>query len=122
MSFLIFRYLTNWSTILFVIWYLGNKQIKDNLPIELLVSVVYYGYLVIYVFYHILFKKESYDLLFLLGNLLFHYIPYRIVSNQSNMSRRSIIFFGFIFSIYILYLHFNHTNPFQIYFNDTKLE
>ena len=121
MSFTIFRYLTNWSSILFLLWYFGDKQMKRYLPIELLVSVVYYGYLAIYVFYHILFKKQSFNLLFFIGNLLFHYIPYRIVTNQSNMSRRSIIFFFFIFSIYMFYLDYNNTNPIQLYFYDSKL-
>jgi len=121
MSFAIFRYLTNWSSILFLLWYFGNDKIKSYLPIELLVLVVYYGFLVIYLMYHILYKNQSFNLLFFIGNLLFHYIPYKIVLNHSTINTKSVLFFVLISCIYMFYLNYHNQNVIQVYFYDSKL-
>lgn len=117
--FSIFKYFTNWSFVLFLLWYF-NKKSRKYIHIELLVNVIFYGYLAIFIFYHLLYKKKEYNLLFLLLNILFHYIPYKIISERSVINQKSVLFFIIIFILYMIFLLYHSKTPFDVYFNDKE--
>lgn len=117
--FSIFKYFTNWSFVLFLLWYF-NKKSRKYIHIELLVNVIFYGYLAIYIFYHLLYKNREYNLLFLSLNILFHYIPYKIISERSVINQKSILFFIIIFILYMIFLLYHSKTPFDVYFNDKE--
>ena len=115
----IFKYFTNWSFVLFLIWYFYEKSRKYIYP-ELVVTVIFYGYIAIFIFYHLLYKKKEYNLYFLLFNILFHYIPFKLVTEKSIVSERSILFFFVLFIVYFIFLRFHSKTPFDVYFNDKE--
>lgn len=117
--FSIFKYFTNWSFVLFLLWYF-NKKSRQYIHIELLVNVIFYGYLAIFIFYHLLYKKKEYNLLFLSFNILFHYIPYKIISERSVINQKSVLFFIIIFILYMIFLLYHSKTPFDVYFNDKE--
>ena len=115
------QYLSIWSFILFMIWF-GSKtfhcRIHHYLPIQLLVLIIWYGYISIYIFYYKIYKSKEYNLAFFLLNILFHYIPYRIVHDKLQITQRSIAFFLLIVSLYLFYLFYLGINPVNVYFKE----
>lgn len=115
----IFKYFTNWSFVIFLIWYFYEKSRIYIYP-ELLVTIIFYGYIAIFILYHILYKKKEYNIYFLVINILFHYIPFKLVTNRSNVSEKSILFFSVLFIIYFIFLRFHSKTPVDVYFNDKE--
>ena len=115
----VFKYFTNWSFVLFLIWYFNEKSRKYIHP-ELLVTIIFYGYIAIFIFYHFLYKKTDYSLLFLLFNIIYHYIPLKVVTEQSSVSEKSVLFFIILVVLYLFFLSYYSKTPFDVYFNDKE--
>lgn len=110
-------YLSNWSLLLFILWLVSDK-LRKYLHLEVLVQFVYYGFLLLY-FYYLFLKKYKFSLSYLLINFFVHYIPYKIIS-QNSISKRSYYFFFLVSIVYFVYLSIHKTNVIQVYFNDIK--
>jgi len=111
------KYLSNWSLFLFLVWSLSEK-LREYLSLELLVQVVYYGFLILY-FYYLFIKKYKFSFIYLLVNFIIHYIPYKIIS-KNQLSKKSYYFFFSVCAIYLYYLYSNNTNFIEVYFYDIK--
>jgi len=111
------KYLSNWSLFLFLVWSLSEK-LREYLSLELLVQVVYYGFLILY-FYYLFIKKYKFSFIYLIVNFIIHYIPYKIISKKS-LSKKSYYFFFSVCVIYLYYLYANNTNLIEVYFYDIK--
>lgn len=117
--FRIFKYFSNWSFVLFLIWYLNEKSRKYIHP-ELLATIIFYGYIAIFILYHFLYKKKDHSLLFLLFNIIYHYIPFKIITEQSKVSEKSVLFFIILIVLYLFFLSYHSKTPFDVYFNDKE--
>ena len=111
------KYLSNWSLFLFLVWSLSEK-LRKYLSLELLVQVVYFGFLILY-FYYLFIKKYKFSFIYLLVNFIIHYIPYKIIS-KNPLSKKSYYFFFSVCAIYLYYLYSNNTNFIEVYFYDIK--
>ena len=118
--FRIFKYFTNWSFVLFLIWYM-NETSRKYIHIELLVSVIFYGYLLIYLLYYLVYKKKEYSFLFLFFNIIYHYIPFKIITEKSKISQKSVLFFIVCVALYLFFLSYHSKTPMDVYFNDKKI-
>jgi len=112
LTFWIFEYTAIW---IILDYFVSNKFIKIINPTYLLLLIAY-GYLGI-VFYQLIVVKLNYEFLFLLFNILFHFIPlflfqkyYKVKGNLLFSLLFIMIYLGYIFkqkiSLYDIYTKF----------------
>ena len=120
------NFVSNWSFILFLIWWLSYvlniKIIYINLNLYYLIYFCFYGYL-FYLLYHIFHKKLKYEISFILFGLFLHGLPVYIYKKYN--IRPNIYSLRIFFSIgllYLLYLKYRGKNILNLYFIQTQVK
>lgn len=118
---MLLKYYSNWvSLIFFFIWlpgYLLNiKEITNNIHPNYALIVTSIGYTMIMIYY-IYYRKDKFELSFLVFVSLAHYVPLYISYKYSKKLyvKEFLLITVILYGIYMIYIN---KNPIDVYFND----
>ena len=118
------KWLTFWTIEYTVIWLLAtyfkiNFIIKFMNPFYLL-TIIAYGFLSI-VFYQLIVNKIHYEVIFLISEILLHFVPLLLFQKYFKENINSLLFTIVVIIVYLITINYKNMSLYDIYFTPKRV-